>query len=276
MSVDDLRAYYAARGDSEWARLDRPEGVIEWRLTCRTLATHLPPGGRLLDLGGGPGRYAEWLAARGHRVVLADLSAELLDVARARLASAAVEEIVQVDACDLSRFGDASFDAVVALGPFYHLPDAERRDRAARELVRVLRPGGIAVIACMPRTQLLRRVMSRDLESVRLMDDEFVSALLDRGELVNPVRGHFTDGHGVRPEEVAPYFAGHGLSSIELRAAEGISSAIEAEVIRLATTDPPRFERVMELLWRTATEPSILGMCSHLLFVARKVTPTPR
>jgi S-adenosylmethionine-dependent methyltransferase len=270
MSVEDVRAYYAARGDSEWARLDTPEGIIEWTLTCRTLATHLPPAGRVLDLGGGPGRYAEWLASRGHRVVLADLSAELLAAARARLASTALEDIVQVDACDLARFTDASFDAVVALGPFYHLPNAERRDRAARELVRVLRPGGIAVIACMPRTQLLRRVMSRSLESGRLMDDEFVSALLDRGELSNPVRGNFTEGYGFRPEEVAPYFAGHGLSAIELRAAEGISSAIEANVIRLSTTNPAHFERVMELLWRTATEPSILGMCSHLLFVARK------
>jgi len=270
MSVDDIRAYYAGRGESEWARLDTPEGIIEWTLTCRTLATHVAAGSRVLDLGGGPGRHAEWLATRGHRVVLADVSPELVAAARARLASPNVEDIVEVDACDLGRFETESFDAVVALGPFYHLPDSQRRDRAAEELVRVLRPGGIAVIAVMPRTQLLRRAMSRPDESAALMDDAFVSALLDRGEFRNPIHGRFTEGYGVRPEEVPTYFMNHGLSPIELRAAEGISSAIEADVVRLSSTDPARFERVMDLLWRTSTEPSILGMCSHLLFIGRK------
>jgi hypothetical protein len=136
--------------------------------------------------------------------------------------------------------------------------------------VRVLRPGGIAVIALIPRTQLLRRMMSRSDESAALMDEEFVTALLDRGEFYSPIPGRFTEVYGVRPEEVAPYFMNYGLTRIELRATEGISSAIEADVVPLASTDPARFERVMDLLWATATEPSILGMCDHLLFVGRK------
>lgn len=40
----------------------------------------------------------------------------------------------QADARDLSRWDDCSFDAVLSLGPFYHLPDPLDRAQAAREL----------------------------------------------------------------------------------------------------------------------------------------------
>ncbi|MGH2524750.1 MAG: class I SAM-dependent methyltransferase, partial [Anaerolineales bacterium] len=106
-------------------------------------------------------RYSVWLAQRGYRVVLADLSPTLLDIARARLAEAGVlshiEAVVTCDACDLSRFEANSFDAVLCLGPFYHLVEAVDRERAAGELVRVLRPKGTAFVAFMPIYTFLRR-----------------------------------------------------------------------------------------------------------------------
>ena len=156
MTKDTVRAYYASFGEREWQRLTNPDdGTVEFALTKQLLATYLPPSGRLLDLGGGPGRYTIWLAERGYQVVLADLSPELLAIARTQIVAAdvdhQVEAIVEADACDLSRWPSASFDAVVCLGPFYHLPDPADRMRAAQELTRVLRPGGIAAVAFMPR-----------------------------------------------------------------------------------------------------------------------------
>jgi 2-polyprenyl-3-methyl-5-hydroxy-6-metoxy-1,4-benzoquinol methylase len=72
MTSDTVRAYYAGFGEREWTRLENPEdGAVEYTLTCHTLAMYLPPRARVLDIGGGPGRYAIWLAERGHRVVLA-------------------------------------------------------------------------------------------------------------------------------------------------------------------------------------------------------------
>ena len=145
MSRDAVRNYYEQFGEREWARLDRPEdGALEFAINSRTIAAYLPDEARILDIGGGPGRYALWLAERGHRVSLADISPGLLTIAReqaaARPAGQLVEEIVEADACDLSRWPDASFDAVLALGPFYHLPEEDARERAAAELARVLKP----------------------------------------------------------------------------------------------------------------------------------------
>ena len=85
MSRDAVRAYYASFGEREWARLENPDdGAVEFAITCHTLATYLPQEARVLDIGGGPGRYAIWLAQWGHRVVLADFSPELLSLARAK------------------------------------------------------------------------------------------------------------------------------------------------------------------------------------------------
>jgi len=60
-------------------------------ITRAVLAQHLQPGARVLDLGGGPGRYTIWLAEQGHHVTLGDLSIELLSMARTHIREAHVE-----------------------------------------------------------------------------------------------------------------------------------------------------------------------------------------
>src|SRR5438128_211532 len=107
--IERVREYYEARGESEWHRLALPfDGAIEWELHRRTLERLLPSAARVLDLGGGPGRWTVWLAERGHRVVLADLSPRMLEIARREIAAAGVgdgvEGVLEADARDLSRW----------------------------------------------------------------------------------------------------------------------------------------------------------------------------
>lgn len=275
MSKDNVRAYYANFGEREWSRLTRPDdGAVEFAITCQMLHAHLPPTGRVLDLGGGPGRYTIWLAEHGYQVVLADLSPELLRIAQTKIAEAGVapqvEAIVEVDACDLSTWPSESFDAVLSLGPFYHLPDPTDRDRAARELVRVLRPDGIAIVAFMPRLAFLRRTLAIPDERHHLAQPEWVTQLLDAGVFENDIPGRFTDGYGARSDEIVPFFAQYGLTSLALVAAESITSGIQAAMTALATIDQTTYQAALDVLVYTASDPSILGMCSHVLYVGRK------
>ena len=55
-NLDRVRTYYASF--DEWGRLDSPEGVRELARASEILTEKLPPNSRILDLGGGPGRYA--------------------------------------------------------------------------------------------------------------------------------------------------------------------------------------------------------------------------
>jgi SAM-dependent methyltransferase len=275
MTSDAVRTYYAGFGEREWARLENSEdGALEYAITCHTLATYLPPGARVLDVGGGPGRYTIWLAQRGHRVVLVDLSPELLSIARTKIdqaeVGAMVESIVEANACDLSQWADESFDAVLSLGPFYHLPDPKDRNRATRELVRVLCPGGIAFVALMPRLAFLRRTLAIPDERHHLAQPDFVSRLLEDGVFMNDIPGRFTHGYGVCPAEVAPFFEAHGFTTLALLAAESIVPDLQQTVMDMSESDPATYQTVLDLIVRTASDPSILGMAAHLVYVGRK------
>ena len=276
VTTDAVRAYYAAFGEREWQRLTNPDdGAVEFALTKQFLARYLPPSGRILDLGGGPGRYTIWLAEHGYQVVLADLSPELLAIARTQIAAAGidqqVEAIVEADACDLSRWPDASFDAVLCLGPFYHLPDPVDRVRAAQELARLLRPGGIAAVAFMPRYALLRRTLALPDERQHLSNPGWRERLLQHGVFENDVPGRFTHGYGAQPAEIGPFFAQYGLQMLTLVASEGIAGGIQAEVAETIAAGSRLRDGVLDILVQTASDPSILGMTSHLLYIGQRV-----
>ncbi len=275
MERDAVRDYYDGVGAREWARLARPkDGALEFAINRRVIAAHLAPASRVLDLGGGPGRYALWLAEEGHRVTLADLSPGLLALARAQVAASPVagriEAIVEADARDLSRWTDGHFDAALVLGPFYHLPDPAERAGAARELARVVRQGGIVFVALMPRLALLRRTIADPAERAHLSAPGFLARLLDEGIFDNDQPGRFTGGYGVRPEEVGPFFARAGFAQLALLSSESAAPDLQGELATMATIAPEHYAAALETLLSVAGEPGILGLANHLLYVGRR------
>ena len=280
MSARDERVqrYYATHAVQEWNRLEAAgDGAIEFALTTRLVREHLPESSRVLDLGGGPGRYTIHLAEQGHSVVLADIVPALLEVAREQIEAALVghnvEEIVEADACDLSRWPDESFDGVLCLGPFYHLLEAERRDLAACEIARVLRPSGLVFAAFMPRLLFVRRSMVVRAEWPHLQEPEFLRRVLEEGVFFNDAEGRFDSGYGARPEEIAPFFERHGFEFEALIATESIAPPAARELAEMAQTDLAAWAAAIEVLAATASEPSILGAANHLLYVGRKRRP---
>jgi SAM-dependent methyltransferase len=269
-----VRAYYAQFGEREWTRLqDAADGQVEFAVTCQTLLQYLASPARVLDLGGGPGRYTIWLAEHGHQVTLADLSPELLAIARQRIHAAGVgghvEAVVEADARDLRTWPDAAFDAVLCLGPFYHLPDPTDRARAAAELGRVLAPGGLAFVALVPRLAFLRRTLALADERRHLFEPGFVARVLEDGVFSNDVPGRFTTGYGARTEEIGPFFAGFGFEQLTLLSAESLTVGLEAILPELLG-DARLREIVLQLAVQAAADPSILGLARHLLYVGRR------
>lgn len=272
---DSVRAYYASFGAREWARLEQPaDGAIEFALTTAKLAEHLPPASHVLDIGGGPGRYAIWLAQQGHTVSLADLSPKLLEIARAKVAEAnvgaAVREITEADACDLSRWPDNGFDAALSLGPFYHLTASADREAAASELARVVKPGGVVFIALMPRYAFIRRTLCVPDERHHLLDPEWVRRLTEEGIFENEVPGRFNSGYGFRAEEVEDFFASHCLTQVELLAAEGLTSGLANLMSDVIEERGKTFDSALPLILDSAADPTLLGAASHLLFIGRR------
>jgi SAM-dependent methyltransferase len=170
--------YYDAQPEREWARLERHR--TEFAVTLRALAEHLPPPpAHLLDCGGGPGRYAIELARRGYEVTLFDLSAACLRLAREKAAEAGVTlaGYEHAAAADLSRFPDEAFDAVLLVGPLYHLLAETERQRALAGAWRVLKPGGSLFAACVGRCAGLEVVTVLGIKGLASSFEDEINAL---------------------------------------------------------------------------------------------------
>lgn len=123
-----------------------------WRRAAAR-ATGLAPGGLALDVACGSGKLAQALLQLGGRVVGLDFSAGMLTVAAVRSSG---PHYVRGDALALP-FPNASFDAATIAFGLRNLADPER---GLAEMVRVLRPGGRAVVLefVRPRPTLPGRV----------------------------------------------------------------------------------------------------------------------
>ena len=260
-------------GLDEWARLETPEGRLEHLMTRRALDTFLRQPCRVLDLGGGPGRYALELAAAGHTVELVDLSPALVDEARRRADEAGLAGRLACsvgDACDLAGFADASFDAVLALGPFYHLPDAADRACALAEIARVLRPSGLLAASFIPRLAGLAGLLERLARHPEQMGPNPLMRALATGVFRNASEQGFQEGWFPYVDEAERAFAAAGFATLELRSLRGLAHAVAEHVVPLADADPKRFALAVELLETTSGRAEVLETCAHALWVGRK------
>lgn len=140
MTNEYLENYYAHYDED--ARLASRHGSVEYLTTMRYLHKYLRPGASVLEVGAGTGRYSLALAREDFRVSALELMESNLAVFRAHLRPEDEIDVRQGDARDLSRYPDAAFDAVLVLGPLYHLYTEADKVRVLREARRVARPGG--------------------------------------------------------------------------------------------------------------------------------------
>ena len=97
------------------------------------------PGEQWLDVGCGAGNLAELAAAAGAKVTGIDLSPRLIEVAKERAAAAGYDIDYRVGDAESLDFGDAGADKAVSSVGMIFAPD---HDAVAREVARVVRPGG--------------------------------------------------------------------------------------------------------------------------------------
>ncbi len=270
--LERVRAHYQTYATEELERLARDRYArIEFEVTWRFLSEVLPaapPGARVLDAGSGPGRYAVALAQAGHRVTLLDLSAHCLELAEewARLAGveSQIEDIVEGDVRDLSRWPDASFDAVLLLGPLYHLLSAPERRRCVMEAHRVLKPGGPVVASAIARFTPARLALKYWPDQV---DAPELRQALATGAAPAVPGAAWTDAAYLRPHDLRRLFQRNGFQTHALAAAEGFAAFMEDAINRLSDEQWPPWLR---LIVETCTEPALLGAAAHILYVGRR------
>lgn len=106
---------------------------------CLDIAQEIEPVSTVLDLACGTGRISEFLAKRGYQLTCGDISDEMLEVAKARLAAAGSGDVrfMKVDIYKIDQV-IGQFDCVTAFRLFQHLT-SEERSRALQAMVQASR-----------------------------------------------------------------------------------------------------------------------------------------
>ena len=222
----------------------------------------------MLDCGGGPGRYAIELARQGYEVVLFDLSAGNLALAREKAAEAGVAlTFVQGTALDLSRFADGEFDAVLLMGPLYHLLEESERRQALAEAYRVPDPAGRS------SQRSLRGTRPIEIAPQVIPISCWINAVSTTGSwrMARRRRGMTAMSPSLpislTPAKVAPACWSAGFEVAAVLGVEGVVSAAEDEINKL---DGPAWDAWLDVNWQVASDPCIHGGVEHLLVVAHK------
>lgn len=252
MYSDSIQAYNDQNAQTEWERLDRHK--MEFAITCRALGEFLPPApGRVLDCGGGPGRYAIHLAQAGYVVTLFDLSAQNLALAQQKAAEAraSVESFVQGSALDLSQFAGDAFDSVLLLGPLYHLLEASDRLRAVREALRVLKPGGRLLAGFITLFAAFRDPIAKGYLRSCYEDPGMVQNMLQTH--VNPPDKGFTAAWFSHPDEIRPLMEMGGCRTLTMLGVEGLVDGHEEHI---NAAEPAVFDYWVDLITAFAMTPA--------------------
>jgi SAM-dependent methyltransferase len=265
-----VRDYYSSSVHREWDRLVKdPYHRLEFATTLTFLKKYLPKHGRILDAGGGPGRYTIELARLGHRVTLLDLSPANITFAQRRIKRAKVQDrvdlVVEGSIVDLSRFADGQFDAVICLGgPLSHVVDGRRRGRAVGELVRVCRSGSPIIASVMGRLGILVWKLTQFPHEIGM---PFFTEVRDSGDYFGSAG--FTECHFFLPDELKAAFQKRGVKVLEMVGLEGVGSN-QIEAVNKLHRNRSRWTTWIESHYKTCTQPSVVGMSEHLLIVCKK------
>jgi ubiquinone/menaquinone biosynthesis C-methylase UbiE len=264
-----IKDYY--QHNAEESRLQFGPGPLEEARTRELLERHLPKApAEVVDVGGGAGVYAFWLAERGYQVQLVDASPRLIEEARRRN-STAPRRLIACAVGDARNIpaDDESVSAVLMLGPLYHLTEAEDRVTALREGSRVLQRGGVLFAAAISRWGSALDGLAREL----FLDKRFAGIVerdiregQHRNETERP--DFFTTAYFHRPDELADEFALGGLAVENLYGIEGPAWLLPDFAERWQ--NPERRATILNVARMLEREPFVIGCSAHLLAVGRK------
>ncbi len=267
----EISAHYE-EGIEKERLLGEGVGRLEYVRTRELLARHLPPAAAtILDVGGGAGAYALSLAEEGYSVYLVDpvpLHVEQATAASVAQPEAPLAGVELGDARSLSQ-EDESVDAVLLLGPLYHLTLRDDRIQALREARRVVRPGGVVVAAAISRFASTIDGLLRGF----LLDPEF-EAIVERdvreGQHRNPTERPewFTTAYFHLPEELRGEVKEAGFVVEALVGIEGPAWAVHD--LDAWFEDSSRRAKLLAAIGRVEAEPSLIGASAHLLVVGRR------
>lgn len=263
MEVDIVKQNYDDSPLNEWNRL---EGFhYEFEITKFMLNKYLKKG-KILDIGGGVGRYSLYLASLGYDVTLVDLSDKEVEFAAKKAQELGLNlTCYTADARDLSKLNLGMFDTILLMGPLYHLHSLEDRKTCVVEAKRHLKKDGVLFASFISLTAGINYYLDECPEE---LIHEPALDLFDRMEKDESWSGMaFTAATFINNLEIEPFFEELGFEKITLFGQEGLTGTRLSYLE--ACTEEVR-SLYLDLSLRLCENPQYFAYSSHLMFVGKQ------
>jgi SAM-dependent methyltransferase len=219
---------------------------------------YIKPNDNVLDAGGGTGINAIMMARICEAVTLLDITPRILEIARKNVLEAGLQdriEIMEGDICDLSQFHDEKFSFVTCVGDSLSYV-LDRREEAIGELVRVAKRGSNLILGGDSKYGFLR---------LRLAQGKYEEAI----EILNTsvtTCGMGPKTHLYTIDEMRTLLEGHRCRLLEIASTPSVSDTFDTSLF----IESKLWDELKEIELKICTQPELLGVGLHLLFVVQK------
>ncbi|HAA16030.1 MAG TPA: SAM-dependent methyltransferase [Cytophagales bacterium] len=264
----DIELFYTRA--SEETRLTKGMGVFEFKRVKMLIERYLTDKSmRILDVGGGTGKYSEWLAQKGHHVHLVEPVPKHLLIAQERTARLKNKFGVHSGESRNLEFRNGFADLIILHGPLYHLQDEKDRILTIQEAKRVLKKKGIILAFAINYTAstlvgLLNGLIHKK-SFFEMCKNELTTGLHNPPDEFPWL---LAEAYYHNPEQLKSEFVGQELTHLNTYAIEGMAWLDHRFFTNMA--DPKRRDTLMELIRITENDPYLLPFSPHMMIATQK------
>lgn len=262
-TINIVRDFYDTSVQGEWNRIaNRPEFL----LTCRMIDRYVKPGDKVLDIGGGPGRYSLYLAEKGCNVTLFDLSLENTKFAAERAAEQGLTiHTITGDAREADKLAIDQYDHILLMGPMYHLLKESDRVTAVNAALNLLKKNGIIFVSFINMFAGVIYAMKFQADIVSdLAEQEFYNDFIENRSFAGKA---FTQAYFAKQDEILPFMAQFPLEKLHFFGQESITSPCEGNIMSQPKDIVDLWLDLCEKIWERE---DLLSWSEHLMYVGKK------
>ncbi|WP_276165401.1 class I SAM-dependent methyltransferase [Zobellia alginiliquefaciens] len=255
---------------SEETRLDKGMGVFEFERIKYLIDKYLQlDSAKVVDVGGGTGKYAAWLSNKGHDVFLIDPVPKHIKKAKERSSSLKNPFQVQLGEARCLNLPNNYADLVIIHGPLYHLQNREDRIKAIKEACRIAKKGGVILGFAINYTAstlvgLFHGLLHKE-SYFKMCVDELTSGVHTPPEEFPWL---LAEAYYHRPEELREEFETQELKYLNIHAVEGMAWLDKDYFVRMSNEEDKK--TLMDLIKITENDVNLLSFSPHMMIAARK------